>query len=210
MIRNIDSIIAMYFSSSKVDRVKGKNWYSNAYSIACTLGKKYDVHSNTVSAVISALSPSNKWNRNVEDAEMMLRANAYDLDLNDCKPCTYKGQKAKAIAIITQNLKDDDSLKAILSGQKTKSFYANISTNGKTTDCTIDGHSYNVWNGTVTTLRDVPNMTPKTYKLIQDDYRKAAMEISSITESETGEILTASEIQAITWVAYRRIHKNLI
>ena len=116
MTRHIDSIIAMYFSSSKVDRVKGKNWYSNAYSIACTLGKKYDVHSNTVSAVISALSPSNKWNRNVEDAEMMLRANAYELDLNDCKPSTYKGQKAKAIKIITENVSDDESLKAILSG----------------------------------------------------------------------------------------------
>ena len=115
MIRNIDSIIAMYFRSSKVDRVKGKNWYSNAYSIACTLGKKYDTHSNTVSAVISALSPSNKWNRNVEDAEMMLRANAYDLDLNDCKPSTYGKQKEKAIAIITQNASDDETLKAILS-----------------------------------------------------------------------------------------------
>ena len=122
MTLHIDSIIAMYFSSSKVDRVKGKNWYSNAYSIACTLGKKYGVHSNTVSAVISALSPSNKWNRNVEDAEMMLRANAYVLDLTECKPSTYGKQKEKAIAIITQNLKDDDSLKAILSGQKTNPF----------------------------------------------------------------------------------------
>ena len=210
MTQHIDSIIAMYFRSSKVDRVKGKGWYSNAYSIACTLGKKYNCTSNTASAIISALSPSNKWNRNVEDAEMMLRANAYDLDLTECKPSTYGKQKEKAIAIITQNLKDDDSLKAILSGQKTKSFYANISTNGKTTDCTIDGHAYNIWNGTVTNLNDVPNMTPKTYKMIQEDYRKAAVEISSITESETGEILTASEIQAITWVAYRRIHKNLI
>ena len=210
MTRHIDSIIAMYFRSSKVDRVKGKGWYSNAYSIACTLGKKYGVHSNTVSAVISALSPSNKWNRNVEDAEMMLRANAYDLDLTECKPSTYGKQKLKAIAILEGNVSDDETLKRILSGQKTKSFYANISTNGKTTDCTIDGHAYNIWNGTVTSLGDVPNMTPKTYKMIQEDYRKAAIEISSITESETGEILTASEIQAITWVAYRRIHKNLI
>ena len=210
MTRHIDSIIAMYFSSSKVDRVKGKNWYSNAYSIACTLGKKYGVHSNTVSAVISALSPSNKWNRNVEDAEMMLRANSYDLDLTECKPSTYGKQKLKAIAILEGNVSNDETLKRILSGQKTKSFYANISTNGKTTDCTIDGHAYNIWNGTVTNLNDVPNMTPKTYKMIQEDYRKAAIEISAITESETGEILTASEIQAITWVAYRRIHKNLI
>ncbi len=206
MTQHIDSIIAMYFNSSKVDRVKGKTWYSNAYSIACTLGKKYDVSSNTVSALISALSPSNKWQRNVEDAEMMLRANAYGLELSDCKPCTYKKQKEKAIAILQGNVSDDDSLTAILSGQKTKSFYHNISTDGKTDDCTIDGHSFNVWNGTVTTLRDVPNMTPKTYKLIQDDYRKAAKIISEIE----GETLTASEIQAITWVAYRRIHKNLI
>ena len=206
MIRNIDSIIAMYFSSSKVDRVKGKSWYSNAYSIACTLGKKYNCTSNTVSAVISALSPSNKWNRNVEDAEMMLRANAYDLDLTECKPSTYGNQKLKAIAIIEGNVSDDETLKGILNGQKTKSFYANISTNGKTDDCTIDGHSYNVWNGTVTNLNDVPGMTPKTYRMIQDDYRTAAKIISEIE----GETLKASEIQAITWVAYRRIHKNLI
>jgi len=206
MTQHLDSIIAMYFGSSKVDRVKGKSWYSDAYSIACTLAKKYNVTSNTVSAVISALSPSNKWNRNIEDAEMMLRAHAYDLELTDCKPCTYKKQKAKAIAIIEGSVSDDDSLKGILSGQKTKSFYANISTNGKTDDCTIDGHSYNVWNGTVTTIKDVPGMTPKTYKMIQEDYRTAAKIISEIE----GETLTASEIQAITWVAYRRIHKNLI
>jgi len=206
MTQHIDSIIAMYFSSSKVDRVKGKSWYSNAYSIACTLGKKYNCTSNTVSAVISALSPSNKWNRNVEDAEMMLRANAYDLDLTECKPSTYGNQKLKAIAIIEGNVSDDETLKGILNGQKTKSFYANISTNGKTDDCTIDGHSYNVWNGTVTNLNDVPGMTPKTYRMIQDDYRTAAKIISEIE----GETLKASEIQAITWVAYRRIHKNLI
>ena len=206
MTQHLDSIIAMYFSSSKVDRVKGKSWYSNAYSIACTLAKKYDTTSNTVSAVISALSPSNKWNRNVEDAEMMLRANAYDLDLTECKPSTYGNQKLKAIAIIEGSVSDDETLKGILNGQKTKSFYANISTNGKTDDCTIDGHSYNVWNGTVTNLNDVPGMTPKTYRMIQDDYRTAAKIISEIE----GETLTASEIQAITWVAYRRIHKNLI
>ena len=206
MTQHIDSIIAMYFSSSKVDRVKGKSWYSSAYSIACTLGKKYNCTSNTASAVISALSPSNKWNRNVEDAEMMLRANAYDLDLTECKPSTYGNQKLKAIAIIEGNVSDDETLKGILNGQKTKSFYANISTNGKTDDCTIDGHSYNVWNGTVTNLNDVPGMTPKTYRMIQDDYRTAAKIISEIE----GETLKASEIQAITWVAYRRIHKNLI
>ena len=206
MTQHLDSIIAMYFSSSKVDRVKGKSWYSDAYSIACTLAKKYNVTSNTVSAVISALSPSNKWNRNVEDAEMMLRANAYDLDLTECKPSTYENQKLKAIAIIEGSVSDDETLKGILNGQKTKSFYANISTNGKTDDCTIDGHSYNVWNGTVTNLNDVPGMTPKTYRMIQDDYRTAAKIISEIE----GETLKASEIQAITWVAYRRIHKNLI
>ena len=206
MTQHIDSIIAMYFRSSKVDRVKGKGWYSNAYSIACTLGKKYNSTSNTASAIISALSPSNKWNRNVEDAEMMLRANAYDLDLNECKPSTYGNQKLKAIAIIEGNVSDDETLKGILNGQKTKSFYANISTNGKTDDCTIDGHSYNVWNGTVTNLNDVPGMTPKTYRMIQDDYRTAAKIISEIE----GETLKASEVQAITWVAYRRIHKNLI
>ena len=69
----------------------------------------------------------------------------------------------------------------------------------------IDGHAFNVWNGTVTNLKEVPAMSDKTFNKIQDSYRDAAKLISKVT----GKSHLASQVQAITWVAYRRICKGL-
>ena len=206
MPRHIDSIIAMYFRSNEIDKLKGKNWYSNAYDITVTIGRKYEVNERTVAGVISALSPTNKWTRNIEDAKNMFRHHSYGFSFNDCKVSTFNTQKNKAIEIIENNYSDDVVIKNILNGQKTKSFYSNISTNGKTDDCTVDGHSYNVWNGTATSLRNVPSITEKSYKMIQNDYKEATDIINSIERNN----YNTSQIQAITWVAYRRIYKNMI
>ena len=100
MPRHIDSIIAMYFRSNEVDRLKGKNWYSNAYDITVTIGRKYEVNERTVAGVISALSPTNKWTRNIEDAKNMFRHHSYGFSFNDCKVSTFNTQKNKAIEII--------------------------------------------------------------------------------------------------------------
>ena len=70
----------------------------------------------------------------------------------------------------------------------------------------IDGHAYNIYNGSVSGLKDVPSMTPKAFRKIQDAYRDAARIASQVT----GETITATQIQAITWVSYRRINLGLV
>lgn len=201
-----DSIIATYFQSNTLDRQTGAQWYHNAYMVCVTLGEKYGFCPNTVAGVIAALSPNNKWDRNVEDAETMLRAYCYDLPWDSVKVCSYSANKDKAISIIELMLDSDDLITKVLRGNKTIAFYHCIAKDGNSDTPCIDGHAYNVWNGSVTNLKEVPAMSDKTFSMIQDAYRDAAKLISSVTEKYH----SAAQIQAITWVAYRRIHKNLV
>jgi hypothetical protein len=200
-----DSIVAMYFQSNTLDRQLGLQWYSNAYGVCVDLGEKYGVDSDIVAGVIAALSPNNKWERNVEDAEAMLRAWAYEIPYNSVSVCSYSANKDKAIMILDLQLKREQIMKA-LRGNKTIAFFLCIATDGKSDTPCIDGHAYNVWNGSVSNLKQVPAMSDKTFGKIQNDYRDAAKLISEVT----GKVHLASQIQAITWVAYRRIHKGLI
>lgn len=200
-----DSILATYFQSSETDRQTGRQWYQNAYNVCVSLGDKYGVHSDIVAGVIAALSPNNRWESNVIDAEIMLRAWAAEIDYSDVKVATYSNNKDKAATIIDCNLNRQQIVK-VLRGNKTVAFFLCIASNGDSDTPCIDGHAYNIWNGTVSTLKEVPGLSDKTFRIIQDAYRDAAKIISTVT----GEYHSAAQVQAITWVAYRRIHKGIV
>jgi hypothetical protein len=200
-----DSILATYFQANVLDRQNGMGWYNNAHSVTLTLGDKYGVHSDIVAGVIAALSPNNKWESNVIDAEIMLRAWAADINYNHVKVATYSLNKWKAGTILDRQANRDDIFN-ILRGNKTIAFFLCIASNGVSDTPCIDGHAYNVWNGTVSNLKEVPSMSDKTYRIIQDAYRDAAKIISTVT----GQYHSAAQVQAVTWVAYRRIHKGLV
>lgn len=200
-----DSILATYFQSSATDRQTGRQWYQNAYNVCVELGDKYGVHSDIVAGVIAALSPNNRWESNVIDAEIMLRAWAAEIDYSSVKVATYSNNKDKAATIIDCNLNRQQIVK-VLRGNKTVAFFLCIASNGDSDTPCIDGHAYNIWNGTVSTLKEVPSLSDKTFSIIQDAYRDAAKIISTVT----GEYHSAAQVQAITWVAYRRIHKGIV
>ena len=200
-----DSIIAMYFQSNVLDKETGANWYNNAYRVCVALGEKYGVSSDIVAGVIAALSPNNKWESNIIDAEIMLRAWAAEIDYSQVKVATYSNNKDKAATILDCQLNREQIVK-VLRGNKTVAFFLCIASDGDSDTPCIDGHAYNIWNGTVSTLKEVPSLSDKTFRHIQDAYRDAAKIVSEVT----GKHHSAAQVQAITWVAYRRIHKGLI
>jgi len=200
-----DSILATYFQSSVYDRQVGMQWYNNAYQVCVTLGEKYGVDSDIVAGVIAALSPNNRWESNIIDAEIMLRAWAAEIDYSSVKVGTYTNNKDKAATILDCQL-TREQIVSVLRGNKTVAFFLCIACNGDSDTPCIDGHAYNIWNGTVTALKDVPSLSDKTYRMIQDAYRDAAKIISDVMGSHH----SAAQVQAVTWVAYRRMHKGLV
>jgi len=64
----IHNIIAVYRDADAVQYNEGLAWYSDAQKAAHDIAVKYDIAVYIVAAVIAALSPNNKWSRNVTNA----------------------------------------------------------------------------------------------------------------------------------------------
>ena len=198
MPTNIDNIKAIYKLATAAERVDGTNWYPIALDIAETLADEYDLPGGRLATigVIAALSPRNKWSRNVQDAENLIAAykagGAEQARLT--KVCTFGANKEKAIKILELQFASETEILKTLSGPKLKEFYSCIY---GLDDVCIDGHAYCIWTGGRTSLKDVPAIGVKLRRQIKADYRQAAQDLG----------LTAAALQAITWVAWRRIHK---
>ena len=67
------------------------------------IAKKYDLDIYKVAQVISALSPRNKWEQNLKDADKVCEAFALGLHPTDIKVCTFHSNKFKAFNILASN-----------------------------------------------------------------------------------------------------------
>lgn len=201
--KNVNNIKAVYLLATTQEKIDGARWYETAHDIAMRLAIDYELTLHTVAGVIAALSPRNKWCRNVIDAENLIEAFVRDPESAvNIKVCTFGRNKEKAFKMLENDefcseLKGDffvDTIRNILKGPKLIEFFNCIL--GVKDDVCIDGHAYCIFNGSKTALKDVPSIGVKLRKEIKSDFRKAAAEF----------YISAAEMQAITWVAWRRIY----
>jgi len=193
------NIIAVYALATSGERVEGMEWYNRANRVAATIASEHGISLETAAGVIAALSPNNRWERNIVDAENLIRA--YSIggaeEAENVKVCTYGKMRTKAIQILEATSIVDHA--SILNGRKITAFYECII--GRTDAVCIDGHAYSIWFGDRLTMKQVPNIGKKLYAEIVSDYVRAARILS-----ENGTSVTAFEVQAITWCAWRRLH----
>ena len=192
MNRNQKHIQAVLDLATAEEHASGKLWYARANEAASTLAQFYNIPKQTAAGVIAALSPRNKWLRNLADAENLIAAYKAGLDCNQIKVCTFSKNKEKALTILSCQLTGVD-VENVLSGPKMIEFYNCILGED---DVTIDGHAYSIWFGDRITLAKVPSIGKKIRKKIKNDYLHVAKKNN----------LKGFEVQAITWLAHRRIH----
>jgi hypothetical protein len=194
----IDNIIKIYKLATPEEKRDGIVWYANAYSDCNRIALDLSVPVHIVTGVVAALSPNNKWNRNVTNARELIQAFVNGDDMDSVKVSTYHTMKKKAWSIL-EDMPNHEGVIVLLNGQKIVSFYRNIM--GDDT-CTVDGHAKNIYYGERHGLTDDrTNVGKKEYKTISDAYVKAGKRVRV-----NGRSLKAFEIQAITWVVWRRIH----
>jgi hypothetical protein len=192
------NILAVFFNATDLETITGRRWYLDANDAANTMAQRYSVTLETAAGVIAALSPNSRWERNLTDADSMIRAysigghNAAD----SIKVGAYNANKVKALSILS----GEDCLQ-ILGGLKVRAFYDCII--GGDSVC-IDGHAYAIWQGHYIPTTKTPKITPKIYDSIVADYRQAARVINLILKAD----YSAAQIQAITWTAWRRMIKG--
>ncbi len=193
---NVNNIKAVYQLATAEEIATGKSWYQTAYRAAQVIADRHDVSEGVAIGVIAALSPRNRWSRNLLDAENLIEAYVTDPEsAAEVKVCTFGANKAKALKILESGDLTLDVILEILSGPKLREFATCIN-DSLTFDVCIDGHAYCIWNGGRTSLADVPRIGVKLRTQIKEDYRDAASDLG----------LNPSSLQAITWVAWRRLH----
>ena len=192
--RNQKHIQALLDLASVADQSEGLSWYQRANLAAVRLADQYEIAIDTAAGVIAALSPRNKWDRNLIDAENLIAAYkaAGEEGTEDVKVCTFGANKKKAVEILIWAAQGD-IVKEFLSGPKLIEFFSCII--GEDDVC-IDGHAYSIWFGDRIRLADVPSIGKKLRAEIKKDYLAVAKKNN----------LTGYEVQAITWVAHRRLH----
>ena len=167
------NILSTYYKANQQDLIDGEVWYNNGHAICSMIANTYGLSVDTVAGVVSALSPNNKWDRNIIDAENMIRAYLFEIEYP--KVCTFGGQRDKAIMMLENNYDNPKNIARVLNGNKTIAFYKGLATGGKCDEITVDGHAYNIWNGYYTPLNKVPNISDKLYAEVSAAYKELSL-----------------------------------
>lgn len=194
----VANIVACYDRATVIERVGGAAWYATARTEAVAVATATGLPLNQVVGVIASLSPSCKWSVNLADAAALCMAfhvgGVSAAGEVSCK--TYGQMKSRAIKVLSMVAPSDSDVEAVVygaQGRKIRSFYRCILSGGETDVC-IDGHAFNIQANTRQSLKAVPGLSMGRYATLQVAYHRAA----------AARGLTASAMQAVTWVAWRR------
>lgn len=192
--RNIASV---YLLANDLDIQSGMRWYTSANEICQMLGLRYGYSTTTVAGVMAALSPGCSWEQNVKYTERLLQ---YHKDGLTCEESPKVGSYGRANKVKAWKICDGASPLDVLGGNKVKAFFACIDNPMSTAIC-IDRHAASIVEG-----RPLANEftkvsgTDKKYTAIAKDYALVAADLSILPH----------QLQAITWVAWRRIHNGQV
>jgi hypothetical protein len=181
------NIEAAYRRVDHVLRNAARGWYAGARADCAMLAAKHGLDIDRVIGAAAAISPGMKWDLVLIYVEHLIRRRKVNVP-------TYSKlfvQRAR------QCLAGKRHPLEILGGPKVTAFYALISDPTNNHDVCVDGHAYNIALGQRVNLRgeDSVRVTARGYRLVADAYRQAARKLG----------LLPHEVQAVTWVAHRRI-----
>lgn len=185
------SNLRYWYNQANDDEIQdGKSWYQRAHQECESTASKFDPV--TVAGVVSALSPNNKWQRNLIDARSVLDAVSKNQSADTVKVCTYNANKIKAFEIARGN---QEILKK---SPKTYAFARNVGA------LDPDYITVDVWHLRACQSRSnvrkklTESVTPLQYKVIQEETLKVADQYG----------LKGYEFQAIVWVTIRNRWAN--
>ena len=189
----VENILAVYAQATPEEIEHGMRWYALAQEASQAIADKADIPLRVAVGVVAALSPTNKWERNLIDADALCEAFVSGGYAEDVACCTYNSNKAKAWRVLEEVPADNVTVAYILNGPKITDFFWCIM--GFDT-CVIDGHAWCIAHNDRRAMQDVPSIGKRKRRELQDAYTVAAHKHG----------ITAYQMQAITWVAWRRIH----
>lgn len=184
-----ENILDVYDAASPADRSSGMYWYNEANALAWELDH---VNPARAAAVISALSPRLRWDKNAAYARLAYDLKGYSIDEVASYIPALGNSRTKALRMVNGEHWSD----VLGKGLKTNAFFDNILNPYTSTKVTIDKHAFDIVNGTRTGYSTV--ITDKNYRIAADLYATAANIVG----------IAPLQLQAITWVTWRNMHRG--
>lgn len=193
MTPTVENVLSIYRRSTAADMAEGMAWYHTAHKWAVdhTHGRTHLVMRNA--GIVAALSPMNEWKQNKRKAEEVISKRG--------RITVVKGQPngiglgdnvVKAIRIYNGEYPLD-----VLKGFKVRAFYQTILDPYGDFDPVVDRHAFDIAVGMRTNDKARSALQRKgVYDMFANIYREAARQAN----------IGAAEMQATTWVAWKRIH----
>lgn len=146
LVKNIKTVLSL---ASDEEYTKGYTWYEDAYNWSLSVAERHKTSVYCVAAILSALSPSAKWERNKGDTLTVLSAVENGLTPDKYKVTTYGFNKVKAHMIalecgVLNREAYEHFLSYFVNGTKTQNFYKNIAQRDTENALTIDGHAIHI------------------------------------------------------------------
>jgi hypothetical protein len=191
------NLLAVYDRADEFDHLYGEFWYSDANAKCQELAEKYGYSLEIVCGVVAAISPSLKWEWNVDAAETILRE--YHAGIRDVRKFslvgTYgKNNRRKCLDILNGTHPLIVLGKRESSGQKVRNFFCNLFDPSNIESVAIDRHAKGAAYGYKT--RDTDIVRPNEYPILAECYKTIALELN----------LKPNQFQAIVWVIWRRLN----
>jgi hypothetical protein len=173
--RYVFNILRTYARATDADVRDGLAWYPLAHSYARDMSEDTLQAAGTI-AILSARTP---WERNLYLARTLFATGTLPSGhpFADHAVRMYSGEPALSV----------------LKGDKTRAFAQTIANAGNHDVTTIDGHAFDIADGKVWG-KDRPGIGKRVYRAMDEAYHIAA-DVAGYSNTE---------IQAITWVAWRR------
>lgn len=183
-----------YINNASLETIdNGMKWYDDANKYCQNISDSYSVSIELVASVVAALSPRNRWSRNLIDAENVISHFFKGTDLKSVG--TFGKMLQKAVLLCNESLKHDERL-SILNGRKIQSFYSNIL--GHSDKVTIDTWIDLAYSGKYKPTKKRANLTLTRYKKIENDLLKLSKKYK----------VEAYRLQAIIWLEFQRQVNN--
>lgn len=204
----IRNILEIFNKATPQERAHGRTWYLQAHGVGMDMmaasghgGRAPMTHSQCC-AVLAALSPSNRWERNVRDGLSFARwyANGASMDKLPTV-CTYNANRDKAAEICLENPRIHQDFADFLPGRKTRSFARLCNRPGLPATVVIDRHAIRIYRGDEPGTGGSARVSDREYDDAEYAYIKAAEHL----RDNVNDPMTAGELQATTWVTWRRL-----
>ena len=197
------NVIKVWRAATKDDTTQGLEWYREAHEIARTMAHESGRSLETCAGVIAYLSINSMWQKNKFHALRMARevgrgqmfVNGWYATTNKWRDRAWEHLN-RDLGMFTED--------TFTGGFKVRAFQNNIVTAGRSEMVTCDRWARHAAElGPVNNGKSIPTPSSEPmYRRIEEAYRLAA----KILRKVTGAKITSPELQAVVWIAIRRIN----